>query len=344
VRRGRVLAALAAASALLLGGCGQPAPVAAPPGSEQFNIAPGEFKGQTAHDGRYAGLVDALRSKGTGVWIESDVVKAYQAGPARYHQVLGIDLSLARRPGVAGIKIADELGYNDGTTREQAAAVVRQAVRDIHTASPGTKVLIDVVVPELGCLSWTPTSTPSMRMCGANAVTANPGASIAAVDGYAASGVDVIDLSAGLQDESWYVAQGTSADAAMRQCWREAVRRWGSRVTLQARKALAHPGPYPGDDAQAQAEVHTYVDIPLAEGAKAVDIWTWAQKYQGQLVTLTDPGGAPNALTRALQERRKKGARLWTNMTPSTYQVDRAHDILAVASQFDVVLVAAGTG
>jgi len=342
--RGRILAALAVMSTLLVGACHEPVPSAAPPNPSEFKIAPGEFKNQTAPDSRYAGLVDALRSKGTGVWIESDVVKAYQAGPARYHKVLGIDLALARRPGVAGIKIADELGYHDGTTREQAAAVVRQAVEDIHTVSPGTKVLIDVVVPELGCLSWTPTSTPSMRMCGANAVTANPGASLAAVDGYAASGVDVIDLSTGLQDDSWYVAQGTSRDEAMRQCWREAERRWGSRVTLQARKALAHPGSYAGDDAQAEADVHTYVDIPLAEGAKAVDIWTWAQHYQGQLVTLTDPGGAPNALTRALEQRRKKGARLWTNMTPSTYQVDREHDLLAVSSQFDVVLVAAGTG
>ncbi len=335
--RGRLLAAIAVAWALLAGGCSASAPSPARPASSAAGTQP-------APDGRYAQLVDDLRAKGAGVWVESDVVKAYRAGPERYRQVLGIVLALARRPGVAGIKIADELGYNDGTTREQAAALIRQAVTDIHTASPRTKVLIDVVVPELGCLSWTATSTPAMRMCGANGVDANPGASLEAVDGYAASGVDVIDLSAGLQDDSWYVAQGTSRDEAMRQSWREAVRRWGSKVTLQARKALAHPGSYSGDAAQAEADVHTYVDIPLAEGAKAVDIWTWAQRYRGQIVTLTDPGAAPNALTRALQQRRKEGARLWTHMTPSTYQVDRAHDVAAVASQFDVVLVAAGTG
>jgi hypothetical protein len=334
---GRILAGIAFASALLAGGCSHAVPDEASPGQIPVGT-------QTAPDRRYVGLVDDLRAKGTGVWIESDVVKAYQAGPARYRQVLGIDLALARRPGVAGIKIADELGYHDGTTQEQAAAMVRQTVADIHAASPGTKVLIDVVVPELGCLSWTPTSTPAMRMCGANAAAANPGASLQAVDGYVASGVDVIDLSTGLQGDSWYVAQGTSRDEAMRQCWREAVRRWGSRVTLQARKAVGHPGAYTGDAAQAEADVHTYVDIPIAAGAKAVDVWTWAQKYQGELVTLTDPEGAPNALTRALQQRRKEGVRLWTHMTPSTYQVDRAHDVAAVASQFDVVLVAAGTG
>ncbi|MEW1952682.1 hypothetical protein [Terrabacter sp. NPDC080008] len=340
--RRRAGAALSLAATLLVAGCSGSPQGSAPSSSTPPEPAVVAARAPTA--GKYVELVKELRARGTGVWIESDFVKAYLAGDARYRQVVGAALGLARQPGVAGIKVADELGYHDGTTSEQALALLRQAVHDIHAASPGTKVLIDVVVPELGCLSWLPTSTPTMRMCGADAQSANPGATIAAVDAYASTGVDVIDLSPGLQDDSWYVAQGTSRDEAMRQCWREAVRRWGSRVTLQARKALAHPGPYTGGEATAQADVHTYVDIPLAAGAKAVDIWTWAQQYKGQVYTLTDPGGAPNALTRALQQRRKEGARLWTHMTPSLYQVDRAHDVPEVTQQFDVVLVAAGTG
>ncbi|WP_196805905.1 hypothetical protein [Terracoccus sp. 273MFTsu3.1] len=336
MRRRRTVVALALAS-LLVGGCSSPTPGATSPSA-------GLEGARSMTDGRYALLVADLHHRGTGVWIESDFVKAYLDGPSRYHQVLEAALALARRPGVSGIKVADELGYHDGTDPEQALAVVRAAVRDIHTASPTTKVLIDVVVPELGCLSWTPTSTPAMRMCGANAQSSSPGASVGAVDGYVAAGVDVIDLSTGLQDDGWYDEQGTSRDEAMRQCWREAVRRWGTRVTLQARKALAHPGAYAGDAARAEADVHTYVDIPLAEGARAVDIWTWAQHYRGQLVTLADPGDVPNALTRALEQRRKKGAQLWTHMTPSAYVVDRGHDVRAVTSQFDVVFVAAGTG
>ena len=84
--RGRLLAAIAVAWALLAGGCSASAPSPARPASSAAGTQP-------APDGRYAQLVDDLRAKGAGVWVESDVVKAYQAGPERYHQVLGIVLN-----------------------------------------------------------------------------------------------------------------------------------------------------------------------------------------------------------------------------------------------------------
>ncbi|MDQ2755587.1 MAG: hypothetical protein M3Y71_03335 [Actinomycetota bacterium] len=307
--------------------------------------AAGSLGSQTVAASPYVKLANALVARGVGVWVEADVVKAYLAGPDRYKQVLAISLDLARRRGVRGIKIADELGYHDGTTPDTARALVVQAAHDIHAAQPTTKVLIDVVVPELGCLSWTAGATAAMKVCGASARLSDPAASLAAIDSYVATGaLDVVDLSAGLRDVTFYAEQGSSRDEAMRLVWREAVRRWGTRVTLQARKALARAGPYPYTAVQAEADVHTYVDLPLAAGAHAVDIWTWAQNYQGQLVTITDPGGRPNALTRALQERRVEGVKLWTHMTPSSLQVDLAHDVANASVQFDVVLVAAGTG
>lgn len=324
------------AGALLVGACSRPVPGA---------VDVVQLSGRITAEARYVTLAAQLVARGTGVWVESDFVKASQAGPARYRQVLSIALDLARRPGVSGIKIADELGYHDGTDPAHARALLRQATQDIHSALPTSKVLIDMVVPELGCLSWTREATADMRLCGASTRVQDPGATIAAVDDYiASSGLDVLDLSPGLRDDSWYAAQGSSRDAAMRIAWREAARRWGGRVTLQARKALAHPGRYPYTAARAEADVHTFVDIPLSEGAKAVDIWTWAQLYQGQFVTLTDPGAKPNALTRALQERRKKGAAVWTHMTPSALQVDLGYDVVAASREFDAIFVAAGTG
>jgi hypothetical protein len=294
---------------------------------------------------KYVALATRLAQHGAGVWVETDLVTASQAGEQAYQRARSITLDLARRPGVLGIKIADELGYHDGTDTDSALALLRRARADIRAALPHAGVLIDVVVPELGCLGWTTLATTVQRECSDAARSRDPGASLAAVDRYVASGaIDVLDLSTGLRDEGWYAAQGTTRDAAMRAAWREAVRRWGSRVRLQARKALAHPGSYTLTPAQAEADVRTFVDIPLSEGAAAVDIWTWAQSYRGDVVRLTDPGGVDNALTRALEERRKQGAQLWTHMSPSTLQVDLDHDVAAAARLFDVVLVAAGTG
>ncbi|EWT01752.1 hypothetical protein N865_07655 [Intrasporangium oryzae NRRL B-24470] len=304
----------------------------------------GPAPGETTAASKYVELASAIADRGTEVWVEADFVKAYLTGPARYRQVLDIAVDLARRTGAKGIKIADELGYRDGSTPAQDSALVAQAVRDVHAALPGGKVLVDVVVPELGCLDWQPVPSAEMRTCASMARLRDPGASMAAVDGYIASGLDVVDVSPGLRDDSWYADQGLDRDQAMRLSWREAVRRWGSRTRLQARKALAHPGAYPWDAARAEADVHTFVDIPLEEGAKAVDIWTWAQVYQGGLVRLTDPGAAPNALTQALQERRRKGAQLWTHMSPSTLQVGLADDVAVASQMFDAVFVAAGTG
>ncbi|HET7798791.1 MAG TPA: hypothetical protein VFL38_00130 [Humibacillus xanthopallidus] len=294
---------------------------------------------------KYVALAGLLRQHAVGVWVEADLVAAWQKGETAYERAVAIAVDLARRPGVLGIKVADELGYRDGTDPTSALALLHRVHTDIRAALPHAGILIDVVVPELGCLGWAPGATAEQQLCADAARARDPGAGLAAVDRYVASGdVDVIDLSPGLRDEDWYAAQGTTRDAAMRAVWREAVRRWGSRVRLQARKALAHPGSYTLTPAQAEADVHTFVDIPLSEGARAVDIWTWAQRYHGEVVRLTDPGGVDNALTRALEERRRQGAQLWTHMSPSTLQADLDHDVAAAARLFDVVFVAAGTG
>lgn len=223
-------------------------------------------------------------------------------------------------------------------------------------------MLIDVVVPELGCLAWqafAPPGTPGatawaaasaaarreMRGCAESEALNNPAATIAAVDGYVRDGgIDVLDLSGGLRDPAEYASWGTSRDAAMTAIWSEATRRWGAAVTLQARKALAHGGSYAKPAAAAEADVHTYVDIPLANGARAVDVWTWSQPYRGSQFQLTDPGLVDNALIAALRERRQRGASLWTHMTPSSLQRGLEDDVRAATSIFGTIFVTSGTG
>lgn len=302
---------------------------------------------------QYAALAAAVASHGAKPWVEADLLKAWVAGPTRYASVMDAVVALAGRPGVAGIKIADELGYQDGTDAKTDLAFLTATTRALHQRLPGLKVAVDLIVPELGCLSWAgvpasvvgPSSATSRGTCGSDATARDPGVALAAVDRYVAQGgLDVLDLSAGLRTNAEYAAWGTTRDAAMAAAWDEASRRWGGTVRLQARKALAHPGAYQGTRESAEADVHTYVDVPLAHGAHAVDIWTWSQPYKGGTYTLTDPRLAPNALTAALLDRRRRGVELWTHMTPSSLQVGLDQDVAAAVSIFRGVLVASGTG
>ena len=99
-----------------------------------------------------------------------------------------------------------------------------------------------------------------------------------------------------------------------------------------------------GTAADAAADVRTFVDIPLAHGAKAVDIWAWSQPYKGGTYTITDPGLQPNPLVEALRTRRDRGAELWTHMTPSSLQTGLEADVKAALTMFGTVFVASGTG
>ena len=319
-------------------------------GGSCTNGTPGPDGGSTKAEVRpqYAALVDAVVAQGGRVWIETDLLKAWLAGAERYEDVLARVLALADRPGVDGIKIADELGYRDGASPEQARDYLAQTTKAIHERLPGRKVLVDFIVPELGCVSWWDAEGPSSASraaCAEAERTRDPATSLAAVDGYInAGGVDVIDLSPGLRKGSDYSGWGTSRNAAMAVIWQEADRRWGNKVRLQARKALAHPGKYQGTDASAAADVETFVDIPLSHGAQAVDIWTWGQPYKGGTYTLTDPGLTSNALVQQLRERRSKDVDLWTHMTPSALQVGLAPDVAAATAIFSTIFVASGAG
>ena len=62
----------------------------------------------------YQAAVQAAVADHLKVWIETDLVKRWQEGPTWFRAAVSRVAELARQPGVVGIKIADELGYNDG--------------------------------------------------------------------------------------------------------------------------------------------------------------------------------------------------------------------------------------
>ncbi|HST67381.1 MAG TPA: hypothetical protein VLM05_19570, partial [Mycobacteriales bacterium] len=157
--------------------------------------------------------------------------------------------------------------------------------------------------------------------------------------------VDVIDLSSSILPAKTYAGWGTDEATAQRQAWREVRRRgWAGHVRLNARRALAHTGTYSGTDQDADAELRVFADVPVAEGAAGVSVWTWRQKYQGDISRLLDPGLRANALWRALQKRRAAGMALSTHLTPSSTERGLDADLRVLSSVFTDVYIAAGTG
>ncbi|MEP7088467.1 MAG: hypothetical protein ABI776_00060 [Nocardioidaceae bacterium] len=374
----RPVAALVTLCALVLGGCvlrggvpehiadlapatrGAPAPAAASPAASSPGSSPGSSAGGEAGATQgadpsgvsrltgdpYADLARRLHARGVGIWFEIDLVARWREGPQAFAEGLDRLRKLSSVPGVRGFKVADELGYDDGITSAAEATDFLRAVRSGLRSVPHARVLIDVVVPELGCLGWTGYGS---RSCTDEARAKHPAASVAAVTGYLREGlVDRLDLSTSLLDEWTYQGWGTSQGQAQAAAWRH-VRDlgWARLTALQSRKALADAGGYQGSPQQAARDVRTFVELPSAGGAQAVDVWTWRQEYDGRTVSLLDGTLTSNPLWARLVASHRAGVRLFTHITPSLLLptgAERAREYARVAQAFDAVFVAAGTG
>jgi hypothetical protein len=352
--------ALVAAVLMLVAGCsgksqngnptGTPSPISTTPTPQPPDPGSTPTTGSVPVDlagDRYVTLANALHRRGVTIWWETDLVAKWLEGPAAFDQAIARLGELAKVPGTAGFKISDEIGYGDGLTAPaQATNFLTQAHRRLAQVAPGKQILVDAVVPELGCLPW---RGGNQEGCAQRVRQKYPAATAAAVESYLrARLIDRLDLSSGLQDNSTYAHWGLDRRAAQTDIWqRIRAQGWGSLTILQSRKALAEADGYQGSADQAGADAATYVDVPVAAGAQAVDIWTWRQRYQGKIVSLLAPDLQANPLWAAMLQRHRQGVRLITHMTPSTLPTDSAsynHECDLAAQVFTAVFVAAGTG
>lgn len=345
-----VLAATVAAAALCAGcgtGRGHESPSAARGSSSPARpTSTARFVPPVA-TGDYADAVRAAHRHGLRVWLESDLVKRWLQGTASFQAALTQLGSLAALPGVVGIKIADELGYHDGlNSADRVHAFLAAASAGLARTAPGKPLLVDMIVPELGCDSTRQPPAVWGTICVVKLRGQYPQLTLDAITSYLRSGtIDVLDLSTGLLPDSTYVGWGTDRDAVQQDAWAEVVRLgWPKLVRMQARKALAHPGSYDKPADAAAADVHTWIDLPLAGGATAVDVWTWRQFYEGSINRILDPGLRSNVLWDELVQRHDRGARLFTHLSPHSLEVGLDTDLAKLAQVFSDVFVAAGTG
>jgi len=296
---------------------------------------------------RYVALATALHHRGVAIWWETDLVKRWLDGPAAFDGAVARLGQLAAVPGTVGFKISDEIGYGDGlTSPAQATNFLRQARSSLAKVAPGKQILVDAVVPELGCLPW---RGGNQEGCAQRVRLKYPAASAAAVESYLRGHlIDRLDLSTGLLSPGTYAGWGLTQQAAQAEIWsRVRGQGWESLTTLQSRKALAAADGYQGSATQAATDTTMYIAAPVAAGAKAVDIWTWRQHYQGKVFSLLAPDLAANPLWTSLIQERRHGVQLITHMTPSTMPTDPAsfdHECDLAAQAFTAVFVAAGTG
>jgi hypothetical protein len=296
----------------------------------------------------YVALAEELHTRGVRVWFDTDLVGSWLAGPAAFRATVARLGELADVPGLVGFKIADELGYEDGlTTEDQARRFLTDARAALHAVAPRAKVLVDVVVYELGCLDWSGGAT--QEVCGNEARATYPAATVSAVTDYLDEGlIDVLNVSSGLLEPDVYRRWGVTRDDVQAAAWAH-VRDlgWGQLARVQSRKALADTGGYHESPEQTAADVRTYVSLPLEGGAQEVELWTWRQPYDDSVVSLLPDDLTATPLWLTLRRLHADGAQLSTSMTPSAMPEDpvaRAQECAVAAQVFSTVLVAAGTG
>ena len=109
-------------------------------------------------------------------------MKRWLGGPSAFDGAIARLGQLAKVPGTVGFKISDEIGYGDGlTSTAQATDFLRQARSRLAEVAPGKKILVDAVVPELGCLPWRGANQES---CAQRVRSKYPAATATAVESY----------------------------------------------------------------------------------------------------------------------------------------------------------------
>jgi hypothetical protein len=225
-------------------------------------------------------------------------------------------------------------------------AFVTDAVRALRRVAPHAQLLVDLLVPDLGCAPDLDAVARAAASCRASNDAKYPALALREVDRlFRLKALDTVDLSTGILDAATYGQWGIDQQQAQSAAWHEVTRRrWARFAAINARKALAHPGTYSGSAASAEADVGLFVDVPEASGARAVDVWTWRQSYAGDVYRILDPGMTPNALWDALAARRASGSVLFTHFSPSSVETGVGPDLDVLSQVFRGVFVAAGAG
>ncbi|WP_431921548.1 hypothetical protein [Nonomuraea jabiensis] len=294
-------------------------------------IAPDDPVGQALTEARTHGL---------RIWLESDLVKAWRerrdeqaaCDTEEQDKEDGCDalraaakrLALyARKPGVAGVKIAFDLGLRDDFAGpDEIVRFVTETSQILRPLlSSRQRIAIDVVIPELGC--------GSNEACRKAMRRDHPLITLANVEKYVLNGrIDAVNVSTGIPTKDYTDRYKIQTSTVINNVWTTIRRRgWKSKnpdLYIGAREiALAHSQARNRlTPDQAASLLKEFIDTPLGGGEPgttnrmlpaAVDhvvLWTWRQQFIGRdgrkrIWRLTDAGGKTNAIWAALSKRKE---------------------------------------
>ncbi|WP_433358551.1 hypothetical protein [Streptosporangium sp. CA-115845] len=271
--------------------------------------------------------IEHARTQNLRIWLETDLTTTWQAGPTHLKATADRLAQYAAQPGVAGVKIAYDLGIRGFTTTEQIQRFIDETSATLRAALPaGRQLAIDVTVPELGCGTNQP--------CQQALRTKYPLITLDRVENYVLSGsIDVVNVS-NILSATDYQPWKIPLERALTQQWlRLRTRGWDTRVHLGAREiALAHRGATStASKASAEAAVTARVDQPLnTGGARSVVLWTYRQTWDGATWRLTNTGPTPNHVWNTLIRRKSLG-RLAITYNPHEPEKTITEDIHTIA-------------
>jgi len=297
----------------------------------------------------------AADAAGMQVWIETDLVTPWLAGgpsgPKFIQAISKVTAEAKAVPNIVGVKIADELGKHDShkiNNPDQAMQFLHDVRAALHADDPGKLVMIDIIGTNLGCM---PNSTSAAtQKCEADDDAYEEVTHLDFIDRVAKSGlVDVMNVTTNMltQDQyqkGWGKSRGDAEKAAIDEIKH---RGWDKQVILNTRKALSWPTPGNIESAdQAASMVPDFVDVPIAAGLNAVDVWSWSTIWgkSSLPVHLMSPNYTTNALWTALLDRHKRGDKLYVHYTPTHSEGSLDGDMSHIAQAFTGVFCAAGTG
>jgi hypothetical protein len=274
--------------------------------------------------------VAAATSDGMRVWVDTELADDWKAGGDTFTNAVRQVGALAAQPGVAGIRFASQLGYNDTlTSTDEIGRFVTETAAALHKVAPGKRLGVHTLVPEFGC--------GADAACKQAMAAKYPLLTPDSVEAYLKAGaVDQLTLDNGLLAGTYDTWQIDAQEAQANQWIQVRARAWDALTQISAEDA-AFTAPLTTD--QAADLANDRVAVPLKDGASTVNLWTRWSDAQGTVHSVLGDDLANTPTWDQLAKLQPLQRRLSTIYNPAAPDVSTTDDLKKLSEVFSQVYV-----